>query len=132
MTKQPGVEDVAAYALGLNDRKIEAFRIQKKACEGQVKALRLQREAWDELLEAAAMLPMQSKLRALWKLHSGLTGRIDAELKFISGLTMKLEAELEEFSVVQEGIRGQVEQMKAQQSPIVQPRMTTVEGGLKR
>ena len=121
------VQSIAEYALNLNDRKIRAFTLQKKACQEQADALVLQREGWDRLLEWACSLALlRSQSPALQKLHSGLIGVIDADLKFHSGLAMKLDAELEEFIVVQEGIRGQVKLMRKQQeqdeSRIVAPR----------
>ena len=130
--QQPSnVQDVAAYAMELNDRKIRAFWLQKEGCEEQVQALTLQGKAWDRLLAVTSLLPEKWRA-ALKELHAGLTGKTNGERKFLSGLTMRLEAELEEFSVVQEGIRGQVEQMKAQQalseSRIVQPRVVERKG----
>ena len=128
------VQSVAEYALSLNDRKIRAFTIQKESCHEQAKALTLQRESYDQLLEWVSSVALaKSQLPTLQKLHLGLTMGIDANLKFHSGLEGKLGAELEEYLVVQEGIRGQVEQMRKareqEESRIVAPRMAVNKGG---
>ena len=128
------VQNVAEYALSLNDRKIKAFNLQKEACQRKAAALTLQREAWDRLLEWVSSLALvKSQLPIFQKLHSGLSLGVDADLDFHSGLIMKLDAELEEYLVVQEGIRGQVEQMKRQreqeESRVVVPQMTVKRGG---